>query len=327
MLMNEFLDAFDKMIADIATSSTIRAIEAGFSPAQMWGTIVESGFLDALVAEDVGGAGLSLAEAGPLLMALGRHAVPIPVGETMLARHLLAEAGIELPSGPIVLVVDEGSAGRPVPLGRLAQMALIQIEDELVLAECWQLRGEPVRVPRDLSEPLIWHDTVKGQRCPAPQGGIRPWAAMLRANQIAGAAERLLEMTVAYANERAQFGKPIGRQQAIQQQLAVMAEHVIAARLAAQSVCATGLPVDMLMTAFAKEATSTVAAAIANTAHAIHGAIGISEEHDLQLLTRRLHEWRLADGGPSFWASHMGQARLAKPLTSVEFVRKSLTAN
>jgi acyl-CoA dehydrogenase len=326
METNEFLEPFDRMLADIAAPAAVRAIEAGSSPAPLWSALAASGFLDALVPEQSGGVGLTLAEAGPLLMALGRHAVPVPVGETMLARHLLADAGIEAPAGPIVLVANEGGSRAPVPNGLVADHALVQIEQTLVLADCSDLTVETVGTRRGLAARFAWRDMGKAPRCAAPKAGLRAWSAMLRANLIAGAAERLLDMTVAYANERGQFGKPIGRQQAIQQQLAVMAEHVIAARLAAQSVCAAGLPVDAMLAAFAKETASAAAAPIANTAHAIHGAIGISEEFDLQLLTRRLHEWRLADGGPSYWANTLGQAFLASPSNSIDFIRNALVA-
>jgi alkylation response protein AidB-like acyl-CoA dehydrogenase len=49
-------------------------------------------------------------------------------------------------------------------------------------------------------------------------------------------------MTVAYAGDRAQFGKPIAKLQAVQQQLAVMAEQVVMARMAAQLGCSSGFP-------------------------------------------------------------------------------------
>jgi alkylation response protein AidB-like acyl-CoA dehydrogenase len=147
---------------------------------------------------------------------------------------------------------------------------------------------------------------------------------IVRATAIAGAANRLLDMTVAYANERVQFGKPIGRQQALQQQLAVMAEHVIAARMAAEIVCAAGFPASLFRVAVAKTVTSQAAVPIATIAHAVHGAIGISEEYDLQLFTRRLHEWRLADGSEAYWSRLLGGARIESDTdTSITFVREA----
>ena len=73
-------------------AAAVRAIERGESPAPLWARLEESGFVDALVPEDAGGAGLRLADVFPLLRRRGRHALPLPLAQTMLARALLAEA-------------------------------------------------------------------------------------------------------------------------------------------------------------------------------------------------------------------------------------------
>src|SRR3546814_20279549 len=62
-------------------------------------------------------------------------------------------------------------------------------------------------------------------------------AAASYAPLLAGAANRVLELTLDYANQRTQFGKNIGRFQAIQNQISVMAERTWAARMAAQLAC------------------------------------------------------------------------------------------
>ena len=87
---------------------------------------------------------------------------------------------------------------------------------------------------------------------------------------------------------------------------------------------ARGLPLDPALAATAKSITSAAAARVANTAHAVHGAIGISEEHDLQLYTRRLHDWRLAWGSESYWNAVLGSARLGESAPSVDWVRGRL---
>lgn len=313
--MSEFLEPFERMLEDVATPAAVRAVERGRSIDAMWGAFAESGFLDALVPDDRGGAGLPLAEVQPLWMALGRHAVPLPVGETIIARALLAEA----PAGPIALAVAEGAAV-VVPCGLVAAHLLVESEDGLHLVEA---KGEPTGVPASLAGRF----DLGGLPAPvasAPEGGLRALAATLRAALIAGAAERLTAMTAAYANERIQFGKPIGRQQALQQQMAVMAEEMVAARLASQLGCAGGFPPSLVAAATAKSVASRAAARVAATAHAVHGAIGISEEHDLQLFTRRLHEWRLADGSETYWNRLLGAERLKDAGRSVDYVREQL---
>lgn len=147
--------------------------------------------------------------------------------------------------------------------------------------------------------------------------------SLLLAAAIAGAADKVLAMTVEYANGRIQFGKPIGRQQAVQQQLALMAEQVVAVRLAVD-LAADGDWPTAESAAFAKTVAATCAAQIANTAHAVHGAIGISAEYDLQLFTRRMHAWRLDAGGETYSARIIGRAMLADGGNTLDWVRRSL---
>ena len=80
-----------------------------------------------------------------------------------------------------------------------------------------------------------------------------------------------------------------------------------------------------LATAIAKARTSMAVPLVASTAHALHGAIGVTEEFDLQLYTRRLHEWRMADGSETYWNSIVGEALLAQPQATVtDFARAAL---
>lgn len=146
---------------------------------------------------------------------------------------------------------------------------------------------------------------------------------ILLAAGTSGAADRVLEMTTAHAGERSQFGKPISRQQAVQQQLAVMAEQVAAIRMAVQLAGDCDWPT-RARAALAKTVAATYAPAIANTAHAIHGAIGISAEFDLQIFTRRLHDWRLEDGAESVWAKELGRVLLTSGDDTLDWVRNTL---
>lgn len=159
------------------------------------------------------------------------------------------------------------------------------------------------------------------------RGGLGHEAmAILLAAAIAGAGERALEMAVAYANDRVQFGKPIGKQQAVQQNLALMAEHVIAVRLATELAAADFQADDMdggtaMKAAVAKATASALAPRIANAAHAAFGAMGIGMEHDLQLYTRRLHQWRAEGGSESFHARTLGAAVLTDDRSAIDWVR------
>lgn len=277
------LEPFVRMLAEVCSPAVIRAIAAGGDAASLWQQLDESGFLDALVPEAAGGAGLDLKAVAPLLMACGRFALPVPVGDTMVARALLADAGLDRPAGAIAL------------------------------------RGAGLVVPKRALHYLGDGPSLHPDGGPAGPD-LRALGALIQATRIAGAADRLLEMTVGYANERRQFGKSIGKQQAVQQQVAIMAEEVVATRMAAQIGCAGGLRPG-LAAAIAKQRASAAAAVIADIAHAVHGAIGISEEFDLQIYTGVMRESRLAYGSESYWALRIGQARLADAgRSSVDFL-------
>jgi len=245
--------AFDAWLADRCSPAVVRAIEGGGPWEPWWHELESAGWLDALVPERDGGAGLPLAQVRALVEACGSHAVPLPVAETLVARARLAQQGRERPSAPL-------------PLDRLRADVL------------------------DADARLTWQ-------------------AALSSALIAGAAARVLALSVAHAQQRVQFGRPIGSFQAVQHQLAVMAEQVAAARMAAQLAFAgASSEPDAVLAAMAKSVAGEAAAVVAAGGHAVHGAIGITAECDLQLYTRRLLAWRVQGGSPSHAARRVGDA-------------------
>jgi len=320
----EIIEPFARMLNAAVGPAEVREAERSNSLGAIWDSLSSSGYLDALIAEDRGGAGFGLADVFPLLALVGAKGVPAPVGETMIARALAAEAGITLSDGPIALATGQVD-GQVVTCARVAQQILYDNGAELVLlaaADC-SLRATGIEFSLAARADL---SRIRGQILPRPAGGLLSIAAILRSILIAGAANQLVEQSTVFANERVQFGKPIGRQQSLQHNLAVMAENAIAARIAAQLGAAGGLAPSLAAAATAKSVSSRAAALIANSAHALHGAIGISEEYDLQLLTRRLHEWRMADGSEGYWSGLLGASRLSCPATSVDWVRAEIFA-
>lgn len=316
-----FADAARQLLQGECTPARVRAIEAGGSPRALWESLEQAGFADALVPEDAGGAGLALAQLFDVWSLAGAHALPVPLGETMLARALLAGAGVERPPGAIALaqglLQPDGSLHcAPVRLGAVADSALVQHAQGWSLLPVAQAQSEPAAFCLDVN--LRWSaDQVRAASAPAPApaialpGGLdlRTLQAGLVAAQLAGALMEVFQRTLQYANDRQQFGRPIGKFQAIQHQLAVMSEHVFAARMAARLGCAgQGIFPERLRVAVAKARCSQAALAVAEAAHAIHGAIGFTEEYDLQLLTRRLHAWRQTAGSESYWHGVAGAA-------------------
>ena len=122
--------------------------------------------------------------------------------------------------------------------------------------------------------------------------------------------ERALDTAVTYAGERKQFGRPIGKFQAVQQNLAVMAGQVAAAGAAADAGV-EALSIDdpakqEFLIAIAKTRVGDAATLASEIAHQVHGAIGFTKEYSLQLSTRRLWSWRDEFGGEAEWAAKVG---------------------
>jgi alkylation response protein AidB-like acyl-CoA dehydrogenase len=107
-----------------------------------------------------------------------------------------------------------------------------------------------------------------------------------------------------------QFGRPIGKFQAIQQQLALLAEEAAAALVAVESAAqciAEGRSSADFAMAAAKIRAGEAAGRVAEIAHQVHGAIGFTEEHSLHHLTRRLWSWRDEFGDEAYWALSLGR--------------------
>ena len=137
--------------------------------------------------------------------------------------------------------------------------------------------------------------------------------ALARALQLAAALEQVLAWTVQYAGERVQFGRPLGRFQAIQMELAQMAGEVTAVTAltdAAVQAVERGENV-VLACAAAKVRAGAAVEVVARLAHQVHGAIGFTQEHKLHHLTRRLWAWRDEAGSELAWSRVLGAGLLA----------------
>lgn len=141
----------------------------------------------------------------------------------------------------------------------------------------------------------------------------RALAATLAAGEMAGALEAIQALTVDYALNRRQFGREIGKFQAIQHQIAVLAQEVIAARIAAQAAF-VGTPAEVSehRAAAAKIRCNQAAVRGSAIAHAVHGAIGVSDEFVLHHYTRRLRALSLSHGGEAWWAAKLGDWALSE---------------
>ncbi|HJS11249.1 acyl-CoA dehydrogenase family protein [Sphingopyxis sp.] len=130
---------------------------------------------------------------------------------------------------------------------------------------------------------------------------------------MAGAMGRALALSIDHVNMRQQFGRPLGKFQAVQQSLAVMACEVRAVEAAAAAL-ATRLDAVSLdpsaadfEIAAAKLRANRAVGVLTAIAHQVHGAIGFTEEYDLHRVTVPLMRWRGAHGNDAYWAERLGR--------------------
>jgi acyl-CoA dehydrogenase len=322
------LETADRLFQAHCDTATQRAADRGTWAAALWKATEDAGLHRALVPEAAGGSGVAVPDALSLLKVAGAHAVPLPLPETMLASWLLAGAGLAIPDGPLsvgpvrpgetLMLTQEnrlsGSLTR-IPWARGVAHLVVVADNRvaLVAPESWSIEpGENIaREPRD----TVWFDGPIIAAGPATmtEADLIAVGAAMRTQQIAGALTRLTEMTTQYAQDRVQFGRPLGKFQAVQQNLAVLAGQTAAAAaaadLAAEAV-ADGLKI--LPIAAGKARAGEAAGIAASIVHQVHGAIGFTFEHNLQFFTRRLWSWRDEFGKDSVWqrlvGRHMTQA-------------------
>ncbi len=335
-MSDQLADSAERLFAANTGKAVIRAAEDGTFPQALWDAVTQAGFTAALWPEHVGGYGATVAEAMALLRIAAAHAAPIPLAETMLAGWLLAQAGLPVPEGVLTLAPVRirnalslrraeggwhltGIAGR-IPWARDAAAVAVMAEgpdgpmvallrpDGFTLGHDRNLAGEPrdaITVDATLAVDAV---------APAPFGlaQLRAAGAAVRTVQIAGALSSALSLSVQYAQTRVQFGRPIGKFQAIQQNLAILAGQAAAAVAAADMAAdalANGL--DPLLVGAAKARAGEAASIAAGLAHQSHGAIGFTQEYELHFATRRLWSWRDEFGNEAEWNGVVGRAVLA----------------
>ena len=128
------------------------------------------------------------------------------------------------------------------------------------------------------------------------------WGAVAKCAEMLGGAQQTLDMTVAYAKQRIQFGRAIGSFQAIQHHVADMAADVEGCRYTtyqAAWMLAEGLPAEREV-AMAKAWVSDAYHRVCMLAHQCYGAVGFTKEHDLQLYSRRSKAAELMFGDSEF---------------------------
>ncbi|NWB90015.1 acyl-CoA dehydrogenase family protein [Pseudomonas agarici] len=335
-------DSITRLLGDYVTPHLLQDAERGIWCSALWDEITHNGFPGALVSEAKGGSGCSWSEVFPLVAAAGKYTLPLPLPETLLAAWILDQAGLDIPDGPITIAdplvhgpieatsVDgvwrlSGELGH-LPWGNAVTFCVAEVatRDGARIA-LFSPSDADMQNDRNIAGEARDHLKLAATAAlliaplppSLPPNPLRFYGAMLRSAQISGAIERLLEHCLLYASERVQFGKPLSKFQAIQQQIAVLGcESAACFTAAAYAFQTMGSPQEQMAIAAAKARTSEAAGKAAAIAHAVHGAIGFTYEHSLQFATRRLWSWRSEFGSHGWWSQRLGQAICANTSAS-----------
>ena len=322
-----------KVFSDLCKDQAYTKAENGEWNPYLWKVLDDNGFPDATRTPERGGPGSDLGDALAIIRAAGGFCLPAPLAETMLAELGMAAAGFEprkgvATVGPVILddrcTIERNGSGwslfgtaRRIPWARHADYIVL-------LADAGGHRATVIapsmgtlipghnfaNEPRDtihFDGVQLQEDAVSLRESGLTVMDLRFYGALFRVAAMTGALEKLLDMTIQYAMERKQFGRPIAKFQAVQQQIAVMASQVAAANAAADAMVEAlnsgNAPVEI---AAAKARVSEAAGVAAAIAHQIHGAMGFTLEHPLQRSTRRLWSWRDEFGAEHDWAGWLG---------------------
>lgn len=308
--MSETLDLIlltaDKLFSQHCSKELINQAEQGQFADALWQQIEETGLLLAGVPEQYGGIGGEIADFFRLLELAGKHSLPLPLAETYIARLALHEAGEDIPDGPLSFA----QANSAIPFGRFSNGVVLWSEHELrfipkvnqAIVEGYNYAGEAddrINVNQNESVVLTTQHNIAWWR------GL---AALSRSALMSGALEFMLDSSINYALERKQFGRPIAKFQAIQQQLAVLAGQFSQARQATR-VAALNTSSDNFIrsVAVAKSVTGEAAGIGSEIAHQVLGAMGFTYEHDLHHRSRRLWSWRDQWGNEAHWNIYLGK--------------------
>ncbi|MHA3024464.1 acyl-CoA dehydrogenase family protein [Mycobacterium sp. BMJ-28] len=284
--------------------------------AALWQHLDETGLSRLTTQQDAGPA-----ESAVVLAGLARYAAAVPIAETdLLAGWLAGQAGIDVPdSGPLTVAIGTGGTATEVPwardatvlvVDRVADGILVGLVNDPDVTDGHNVAGEPRATIRYDSTGLRRLDGSVGDEL------IRR-GAWARCVQIVGAFDAALELTVAHTCQRVQFGRPLSKFQAVQHSLAAMAGEIERARaatdLAVVAVTDYGFgspPADYAVT-LAKVAVGRAVTPVTTIAHQLHGAIGVTIEHQLWSATMRARSWSDEFGSTASYARRLGRSVLS----------------
>ena len=330
---NIVVDTAARLFADLADPQTVNRAADDSWKKPLWQALADAGLPLAWVPEAHGGADAGLADGFAILKVAGKFALPIPLGETLLAGWLLSRAGIASPDGAMtvaparpnerVTANPDGTLSgrlRGVPFAREAQHLAVFAGGSVALVEAKACRIVPGHTLAGDASDEVTLDRVRPVRvAPAPNGldqtALMLMGAAVRSVESAGALEAVLAQTVHYANERVVFDRPIGQNQAIAHPLAM----AWAKLEAAEAMCLKAAWLfDHGQPCGAESNTAKLLAAEAgfeacDVALQTHGGYGYAKEFHVERLWREVRLYKIAPVSQQMVLNYLSEHVLGLP--------------
>jgi len=325
-------EAVRSLLADRCQPSDLRRLmqSGGARDGARWSVLMELGLQGALVAEDDGGLGLTCADLVLVAEACGYAALPEPLIEnagvgipllaafaddprckTLLGRAIAGEITIAVdhPVNPFISDADAAD------LILVARDGLLQACEPGSVPLLRQPSIDPFRRLFSLDGKPQAFATLRDNRKIVDTALDR--GALFAAAQLIGIAQRAVDLAVAYAKERNQFGKPIGSNQAVKHLLSTAQVKIEFARPVVYAAAAQIGNADTFSRArvsHAKLAAADAADLACRTAIQVHGAMGYSWEVDVHFFLKRMLALSSWWGDARFHQERVAARAFAHPL-------------
>jgi alkylation response protein AidB-like acyl-CoA dehydrogenase len=297
----DFADSIDAALGAADVPAAVRAWAQGDTAPgrKIWTTLTDLGVTALAVPEKFDGIEAHPVDLVVALEALGRWCVPGPVAESIAVAPVLLgddDRSAALAAGELIATVALPPAVPRAADADFAGLVLLARDGHVSDAAAGDSHEsvDPARKLFDVS--------ATGDPRAADVGRAFEFGALATAAQLVGAGQAMLDMSVAYAKQRSQFGRIIGSYQAIKHKLA---DVHIALELARPLVYGAALslaedsPETVRDVSAAKAAASEAALLAARSSLQTHGAIGFTAEHDLSLWLLRVQALHSAWGDPT----------------------------
>lgn len=304
--------------------------------AAAWNALSNQGYPLMSVPLEEGGGGATLGESAAVLHQVGRRALRVPMETATMVLPWISSV-IELPTGAVASVYApltgdntfkvtpnskgfriQGSASF-VPWARVSDFVVGTIPYEngrwVFVLPSEKYRVSPSSRGRDHPHGRVTFDSVdltqdsliryiEGEELP----DLQLASALGLAAMAVGAMEQAAELTIAYASDRHQFGRPIAEFQLVRSGLALMVQRYLVARAVVRRAFAESEPsVKRAIACSAVAATRSAGTEVSRISHQLHGAIGTAQEYPLSRVTKAIFDWQLDIDALGDWERQSAQ--------------------